>query len=372
MGFFDWAKNQFIEIIEWVDDSRSTLVYRFPVYRKEIKQGAQLTCREGQAAIFVNEGQIADVFGPGRHELSTRNLPILATLKGWKYGFESPFKAEVYFVSTRLFTDCKWGTPNPVMMRDKDFGVLRLRAFGSYAMRVVDPGAFLKEHIGTDGHVAQDAITGHLRNLVVSRFADVLGESEIPALDLAAKYDELAFQLQQSLNETFKGQGLGLENVAIENISLPPEVEAALDTRSKMAVIGDMNRYTQFQAAESIQTAAANQGMGGAAMGMGAGFAFGNVMTHQMAAAQMAGRGYAAPDQFAAQQGAAFAPAAGAAGAAAAGGGGGAPAAPAPTLTPPTEGPEAKLAKVQKLLEAGLISEDEAKAHRAKILESML
>nr|MDA3959632.1 SPFH domain-containing protein [Planctomycetota bacterium] len=267
MGFFDWAKNQFIEIIEWVDDSRSTLVHRFPVYRKEIKQGAKLTCREGQAAVFVSEGQIADVFGPGLHTLSTRNLPILATLKGWKYGFESPFKAEVYFVSTRLFTDLKWGTPNPVMLRDSDFGVLRLRAFGSFAMRVVDASAFLKEHIGTDGHLEQDAISGHLRNLVVSRFADVLGESKIPALDLAAKYDELAFQLQGSLNETFKGQGLGLQNVAIENISLPPEVEKALDARSKMAVIGDMNRYTQFQTAEAIPTAAANQGMGGAAMG---------------------------------------------------------------------------------------------------------
>lgn len=368
MGFFDWAKNQFLEIIEWVDDSRNTLVYRFPVYRKEIKQGAQLTCREGQAAIFVSEGTIADVFGPGLHTLNTRNLPILATLKGWRYGFESPFKAEVYFVSTRLFTDCKWGTPNPVMLRDQDFGVLRLRAFGSYAMRVVDAGAFLKQHIGTDGHVEQDSITGHLRNLVVSRFADILGESDIPALDLAAKYDELAFQLQGSLNATFKDQGLGLENVAIENISLPPEVEKALDTRSKMAVIGDMNRYTQFQAAESIQTAAGNQGMGGAAMGMGAGFAFGNTMTHQMAGA-MAGRGYPAPDAFsapgAAQPGPARPPTT-------------APTATAPAPTqgtpapqPAADSPEAKLGKIQKLLEAGLISEEEAKTHRAKVLESL-
>ncbi len=359
MGFFDWAKNQFIEIIEWVDDSRSTLVYRFPVYRKEIKQGAQLTCREGQAAVFVNEGQIADVFGPGRHELSTRNLPILATVRGWKYGFESPFKAEVYFVSTRLFTDCKWGTPNPIMMRDADFGVLRLRAFGSYAMRVVDAGAFLKQHIGSDGHVEQEAIQGHLRNLVVSRFADVLGESKIPALDLAAKYDELAFQLQQSLNATFRDQGLALENAAIENISLPPEVEKALDTRSKMAVIGDLNRYTQFQAAEAIPTAAANQGMGGAAMGMGAGFAFGNMMTNHMAAANLAGRGYPAPDAFNAQSGGAFAPQAQGPG----------PATAAPAAT---ESPEAKLAKIQKLFQGGLITEDEAKAHRARILEEML
>lgn len=379
MGLFDWAKNQFIEIIEWVDDSRSTLVYRFPVYRKEIKQGAQLTVREGQAAVFVSEGQIADVFGPGQYSLQTRNLPVLATLKGWKYGFESPFKSEVYFCSTRLFTDQKWGTPNPIMMRDKDLGVLRLRAFGSYAMRIADAGAFLKQHVGTTGTVDQEAVTGHLRNLVVSRFSDCLGESGIPAFDLSAKYDELGFELQRRLNETFADQGLQLENLAIENISLPPEVEKALDQRSQMNLLGDMNRYTQFQAAQAIPTAAANQGMGGAAMGMGAGFAFGGMMTNQMAGA-FAGRGYAAPDAFSPGQvpgqvpgqmpGQVAGMAAGAGMAAAQPAAAPAPA-PAPAAPAP-DSPEAKLKKVQALLDAGLISAEEAAAHRQKVLSELL
>lgn len=359
MGLFEWARNQFIEIIEWVDDSRNTLVYRFPVYRKEIKQGAQLTVREGQAAVFVSEGAIADVFGPGMHKLSTRNLPILATIKGWKYGFESPFKAEVYFVSTRLFTNLKWGTANPIMMRDKDFGVLRLRAFGTYAMRVNDAGNFLKQHVSTSGHLDADAITSHLRNLVVSRFADHLAETEIPALDLAAKYDEIGFDLQKKLNDTFHEQGLGLENLAVENISLPPEVEEALDTRSKMAVIGDLNRFTQFQTANSIPTAAANQGVAGAGMGMGVGFGMGNMMAHQMGQVMMPGAQQSPnQDPFAAQAAAQQQTQATAAPAAA-------PAAP------PQESPQERLKKIAGLLEQGLISDEEAQALRTKVLESL-
>ena len=353
MGLFEWAKNQFIEIIEWVDDSRNTLVYRFPVYRKEIKQGAQLTVREGQAAIFVNEGQIADVFGPGLHKLSTRNLPILATLKGWKYGFESPFKAEIYYVNTRLFTNLKWGTANPIMMRDQDFGSLRLRAFGTYAMRVNDAGKFLKQHVSTSGHLEADAITSHLRNLVISRFADALGESKIPALDLASKYDELAFALQQKLNAEFQEQGLGLENLAIENISLPPEVEAAIDTRSKMAVIGDMGRYTQFQTANAIPAAAANEGMGGAGMAMGMGFGMGNMMTHQMGQSMMGGQPQ--PDAFAGQMNANMPQQQAAA-------------APAPQQ----ESPQQRLQKIVALMEQGLITPEEGQALRAKVLESLV
>ncbi len=352
MGLFEWARNQFIEIIEWVDDSRSTLVYRFPVYRKEIKQGAQLTVREGQAAVFVNEGKIADVFGPGMHKLTTRNLPILATLKGWKYGFESPFKAEIYFVSTRLFTNLKWGTANPIMMRDKDFGVLRLRAFGTYAMRVNDAGKFLKQHVSTSGHLDADAITNHLRNLVISRFADHLGTAEIPALDLAAKYDELGFDLQKSLNEEFHDQGLGLENLTVENISLPPEVEEALDTRSKMAVIGDMGRYTQFQTANAIPTAAANEGgIAGAGMGMGVGFGMGNMMAAQMGHMMVPNGMVPQGDQFSGQMGAG---------------------APAQSAAPAQESPQERLQKIAGLLEQGLISADEAKDLRAKVLASLV
>lgn len=365
MGLFEWAKNQFIEIIEWVDDGRSTLVHRFPVYRKEIKNGAQLTVREGQAAILVNEGQIADVFGPGMHQLTTRNLPILSTLQGWKHGFESPFKAEVYFVSTRLFTDCKWGTANPIMLRDADFGVLRLRAFGTYAMQIDDPGAFLKQHVGTTGTVTVDHIIEHLRNQVTARFADSLGESGIPALDLASNYDELAALLQKNLNTLFDEQGVNLVNLTIENISLPPEVERALDQRSQMAVLGDMNRYQQFKTAEATTIAAGNEGMGGAGMAMGAGFAMGHGLMQQMQAPQ---RGAPAPDNFSTPTGPSVAPTASPTASPTA-----APPATAlaPAATPATDSPETKLQKVANLLSAGLITEDEAKAHRARILESM-
>lgn len=346
MGMFEWAKAQFIEIIEWVDDSRDTLVWRFPVYRKEIKNGAQLVVREGQAALLVNEGYLADVYIPGRHELSTRNMPVLSSFKGWKYGFESPFKAEVYFVSTRLFADRRWGTPNPIMLRDADFGVLRLRAFGTYALRVRDAASFLRQHLGTTGQLDADAISGHLRNLIVSRFADQLGESKVAALDLAAKYDELAIALQKRLNEEFHEQGLELVNLAIENISLPPEVEKALDTRSKMAVMGDPARYQAFQTAEATTIAAANPGMGGAGMGMGVGMALGQQMAGQLAAQ----RPGPSADAFAA-------PAAG------------------PALAAPASSSgelETRLKKLQALQQASLITPEEAQAQRARLLESLL
>ena len=251
------------------------------------------------------------------------------------------------------FTNLKWGTANPIMMRDKDFGVLRLRGFGTYAMRVVDAGNFLKEHVASSGHLDADAITGHLRNLVVSRFADSLGELEIPALDLAAKYDEIAFDLQQKLNTEFQAQGLALENMAIENISLPPEVESALDKRSQMAVIGDMGRFTQFQTANAIPTAAANDGIGGAGMAMGMGFGMGNMMTHQMGQAMYQG-GTPQADAFSGQMGAPAATAA--------------PPAPASQQASPQE----RLQKIATLLEQGLISAEEAQGLRAKVLESLI
>jgi membrane protease subunit (stomatin/prohibitin family) len=272
MGLFDKIRGEFIDVVEWTDDSGNTLVYRFPRHNNEIKNGAQLTVREGQAAVFVDEGQLADVFQPGMYRLETSNLPILATLKGWKHGFESPFKAEVYFVSTRQFTDQKWGTKNPVTMRDPEFGPVRVRAFGTYAIRVSDPGTFIKEIVGTDGHFTTEEVTDQIRNILVARFSDALAESGVAVLDMAAHYDELGEKLDGRVKSDMEGYGLELRTLLVENISLPPAVEEALDKRTSMGVLGDMTKYTQYQAATAIGDAAKNpEGGGLAAGGMGAG-----------------------------------------------------------------------------------------------------
>ncbi len=284
MSLWKKIKGELIDIIEWLDQSRDTMVYRFERYGNEIKHGAKLVVREGQAAVFVNEGQLADVFLPGTYTLETKNLPILATLLGWKYGFESPFKAEVYFVNTRRFTDLKWGTKNAIMLRDKEFGPMRLRAFGTYVVRVQDPSAFIREIVGTDAHFSLEEITDQLRNMIVSRFADILGESGIPVLDMAANYDELGEFITQRIQEGFKTYGLEVTKMLVENISLPEEVEKALDKRTSMGVIGDLRKYTQFQTAEAMRDAAqAEGGMAGAGMGMGMGFAMANQMGQAMA-----------------------------------------------------------------------------------------
>ena len=285
MGILDRLNptSQFIEVIEWLDDSANTLVYRFPVKDQEIKNGAQLIVRESQTAVFVFEGQIADQFPPGRYTIDGGNTPILSKLGAWKYGFNSPFKAEVYFVNTRQFTDLKWGTPNPVMMRDTDFGMVRLRAFGIYSMRIVEPQAFIKEITGTSGKFITEDIEGQLKRTLVGGFSDALGESKIAALDLASNYDELGKFTRGKLNEEFKTFGLELTKFVIENISLPQEVEQAMDKRTSMGVIGDVGRYTQFQAAEAMRDAAQNPGGGaGLGAGLGAGFAVGNAMAGAM------------------------------------------------------------------------------------------
>ncbi len=288
---FKQMGSQFIEILEWLDDSGDTLVYRFPVYNQEIKMGAKLVVREGQVALFVNEGQVADLFTPGTYTLSTQNIPILTTLRGWKYGFESPFKAEVYFFNTRLFTDLKWGTTNPVMMRDTEFGMIRLRAFGTYAMRIADARVFFQNIVGTRGLTSTDEVTGQLRSTILSRLSDALAESKIAALDLAAHYDELSVAGRGVLSPEFAGFGLELSRFFIENISLPEEVEKAIDQRSKLGVLGDrMQQYTQLQAAEAIGTAAANPGgLAGAGVGIGAGVAMGQMMGSAMSGAVGAG-----------------------------------------------------------------------------------
>lgn len=275
MGLFDKIRGEFIDVIEWTDSSPNTLVYRFPRYNNEIKYGAELTVREGQNAVFIDEGQLADVFPPGMYTLETENLPVLSTLKGWKHGFESPFKAEVYFVNMRQFTDQKWGTKNPVTMRDPEFGPVRVRAFGTYAMRVDDPGKFLKEIVGTEGHFTTEEVTDQVRNVLVARFSDAMASSGIPVLDMAANYDELGEKLGDRVRDDMEGYGIQLRTLLVENISLPAAVEEALDKRTSMGVIGNLDQYTKFQAAEAIGDVANNPGSGGmAAGGMGAGMGF--------------------------------------------------------------------------------------------------
>jgi membrane protease subunit (stomatin/prohibitin family) len=291
MSFFERLVSQFIEIIEWVDPTNDTMVYRFPVYAKEIKMGAKLTVREGQAAVFVNEGKIADVFAPGMYTLSTQNLPILSTLKGWKYGFESPFKSEVYFVATRSFTNLKWGTQNPVMMRDPEFGPVRLRSFGTYSMRVNDPGALLRQLVGTDGLFQVDEVQSQIRNLLVAGTSQFLGLGQTAALDLMAKTAEVNGQIEKHVNGQLKDWGIEVSRFVIENISLPPEVEAALDQRTKLGLIGDMGKFTQYQTATAIPEAAKNPG-GGAGIGMslGAGLVMGQQMAQSMGAGLAGGQ----------------------------------------------------------------------------------
>ncbi|MEM6985869.1 MAG: SPFH domain-containing protein [Pseudomonadota bacterium] len=276
MSLLDRLFGEFVDVIDWVDDSRDTMVWRFPRHGNEIKFGAKLTVRESQTAVFVNEGQVADVLGPGMYELDTQNLPVLSTLQAWPHGFESPFKAEVYFCNTRRFTDLKWGTRNPLMMRDAEFGPVRLRAFGTYTVRINEPSRFLREIVGTDGLFSIDEISDQLRNLIASGFASVIASSGIPALDLAAHYPKLGDYLSESLGGMFDEYGLEVPHLTVENISLPSSVEAALDKRTSMGVVGDLGRYFDFQSATALEAAAENPGgAAGAGVGIGAGIAMG-------------------------------------------------------------------------------------------------
>ena len=289
MGIFDKvadaAMHQFIEVIEWLDNTGDTMLYRFPVQGQEIKNGAQLIVRESQAAVFVHEGQVADVFGPGRYTIDGGNTPILSKLGAWKYGFNSPFKSEVYFVNTKQFTDMKWGTSNPIMLRDQDFGIVRLRAFGAYSLRVADPAGFIKEIAGTNAQFQTEDIDGQLKRAIVTEFTDALGELKIPALDLAAQYKEMGEAIRSKINEEFTTWGLEVTKFFIENISVPPEVEAAMDKRASMGALGDAQRYMQFQAADALRDAAQNEGGGaGLGAGLGAGFAVGGQMANAFGA----------------------------------------------------------------------------------------
>lgn len=289
MGLFSKIKqkafNEFIDIIEWIDNTTDTIVWRFPRYQSEIKNGAQLVVRESQIAVLVDGGKIADIYSAGRYELTTQNMPILTTLRGWKYGFNSPFKVEVYFISTKQFLNIRWGTANPIMLRDAEFGPIRMRAFGSYNFRinVNEPVKFIQNVSGTNGNFTTENIAEQLRNFIITRFTDHLAESKIVALDLASNLNEFSGQLTEMLKDDFAEYGIELTKFLIENISLPDEVEKALDQRTKMGIIGgnNMNTYTQMQWAESLQNPNSG-GIAGDVMGAGMGWA----MAQQMMNAQ--------------------------------------------------------------------------------------
>ena len=281
MGILDFLKGEFIDVIHWTDDTRDTMVWRFEREGHAIKYGAKLTVREGQAAVFVHEGQLADVFSPGLYLLETNNMPIMTTLQHWDHGFQSPFKSEIYFVNTTRFSDLKWGTKNPIICRDPEFGPVRLRAFGTYAVKVTDPARFLTEIVGTDGEFTMDEISFQVRNIIVQEFSRVVASSGIPVLDMAANTADLGKLVATAISETIATYGLTIPELYIENISLPPAVEAAMDKRTSMGLVGDLNAFTQYSAAEAMTTAASNPSGGGMAAGLGAGM--GMAMGSQMA-----------------------------------------------------------------------------------------
>ncbi|MEP2030556.1 MAG: SPFH domain-containing protein [Paracoccaceae bacterium] len=282
MGIFDFLAGEFIDVIHWVDDTRDTMVWRFEREGHEIKYGAKLTVREGQAAVFVHEGQLADVFTPGLYMLETNNMPVLTTLMHWDHGFRSPFKSEIYFVNTTRFNDLKWGTKNPIIARDPEFGPIRLRAYGTYSVRVSDAAKFLREIVGTDGEFTMDEISFQIRNIIVQEFSRVIASSGIPVLDMAANTADLGKLIATEIAPMLEAYGLSIPELYIENISLPPAVEAALDKRTSMGLAGDLGRFTQYSASEAMTSAASNPN-GGGGMGAGLGMGMGMAMAGQMA-----------------------------------------------------------------------------------------
>jgi excisionase family DNA binding protein len=342
MALMDFLKRQLIDIIEWTDDSRDTLSYRFPDEDKEIKNGAQLIVRESQVVQFVYVGEFGDTFGPGKHTLTTDNIPILTNLKSWKYGFESPFKADVYYVITRLFTGNKWGTSNPIMVRDADFGIVRVRAFGTYDFRIVDPKLFLKEVAGSDHNFRLDEFADTMRSRLVSVFSDALASSKIPVLDLATRYQEIGDALLPLINPIVQSKyGLEIASFVLENASVPPEVEAAIDKRSSMSAIGNLNDYVKYQMAEGMAKGGSS---GGAATELAVGMAIAQQIIQQGGGVPGAAPAAAAPA-------------------------GGAPAAPAGAGIPELMNP-ADVAKVLGVTEADVISTIDAGELKAKKIGS--
>ncbi|MDR0791759.1 MAG: SPFH domain-containing protein [Chitinophagaceae bacterium] len=285
MSFFDKLKHEFVDIIEWQDNTGDTLVWKFPRFQDEIKMGAKLVVRESQQAVFMNEGKIADVFPPGTHSLETQNMPILSTLKGWKYGFNSPFKADVFFVSSKQFVDQRWGTKNAITINDDRFGMIELRAFGTYAFRIDDAGKFIKEIAGTNGEFTTDGINGQLRSLIVNKFTNTIGNGNIPIDKVAGSVEELSGLCQEKLNTDFDAYGLKITTFLVENVSMPDDIKKEIFEYSRLNKI-DMQKLAQMKAAKSIETAAANPGgIGGMGVGVGVGVGMGNLMANTMGTA---------------------------------------------------------------------------------------
>ncbi len=338
MSIGSFIKKQFIDVIQWNEDSDGTLAWRYPMEDFEIQYGASLTVRDSQMAVFVNEGKIADVFGPGRYTLTTQTIPVLTYLKNWDKAFESPFKSDVYFFSTRLQLGRKWGTPQPVTIRDKDFGMVRLRAFGMYSYKLADPKKFFTEISGTRAEYTVDELEQQLRNLVVATMSATLGGADLPFLDMAANQLLLAERMVAGMTPSFERYGLTLDNFAVENISLPEELQKAIDARISMGMVGDLGKYTQFQVAQSVPLAAQNEGgLAGVGAGLAAGVGMGQVMMDAL-------RGAQAPTAAAA------------------------PAVPAPAA----DDPEARLAKLKALLEKGLVTPADYDAAKAEILKKLI
>ncbi|WP_263768229.1 SPFH domain-containing protein [Propionivibrio soli] len=305
MAIMDFIRKQFIDVIHWTEESDGVLAYRYPMQDFEIQNGAQLTVRDSQTAMFVNEGQVADVFGPGRYALTTQTLPVLTNLKNWDKLFESPFKSDVYFFSTRLQLDRKWGTPNPITIRDKEFGMVRMRAFGIYSYKLADPARFYKEISGTREQYTVDDLDGQLRNLVVGAISDMFGESGVPFIDMAANQNEFGTTLRAALVPLFERYGLALDAFVVQNVSLPEELQKTLDAKISMNIVGDMGRFTQYQVATSIPLAAQNEGgVAGIGAGIGAGMTIGQSMAQavgqaaQPAAGATAGASSAGADEI--------------------------------------------------------------------------
>lgn len=342
MSLSSFIKKQFIDVLHWTEETDGVLAWRYPMQDFEIQYGASLTVRESQMAVFVNEGKIADVFGPGMYKLTTQTLPVLTYLKNWDKLFESPFKSDVYFFSTRLQLGRKWGTPQPITIRDKDFGMVRLRAFGMYSYKLADPKKFYTEISGTRDSYTVDELEQQLRNLVVASMSATLGGSAVPFLDMAANQILLADSMKTQMLPTFERYGVALDNFAVENISLPEELQKAIDTRISMGMVGDLGKYTQYQAANSIPLAAQNEGgLAGIGAGLAAGVGVGQMMSDAMRQAMQ-------PD---------VAPA---------------PAAAAAPAAPAGDDPAARLEKLKGLLDKGLISAADYDSAKAEILKKLI
>lgn len=335
MGIGDFIRKQFIDVLQWNEDGDGVLAWRYPMQDFEIQYGARLTVRESQMAVFVNEGKVADVFGPGLHTLNTSTLPLLTYLQNWDKLFESPFKSDVYFFSTRLQLGRKWGTPQPVTVRDKDFGMVRLRAFGMYSYKLADPKKFFTEISGTRDIYTVDDLEMQLRNLVVSTMSSTLGNSAAPFLDMAANLGVMSDAVRAAMTPVFERYGVAMDNFAIESISLPDELQKALDTRISMGMAGNMATYTQYQTASAIPLAAQNEGgLAGIGASLGAGLSMGQVMTEAMRTAQ-AGAATSAPVAVAA------------------------------------EAPEVRLGKLKSLLDGGLITQTDYDAAKAEVIRQI-